>query len=283
MVTLMNKKKVIFLVVSVSVLFLLLGGALFGQALQNKNNAFRYYSIFTEVFDLVRNNYVEAVPSDQLMDGAFAGVTDAIDEFSYYVSPTQMAAYKTFNDIEDNGVGLIITKRFGYGYVIAPVPGSPAAKAGIERGDFIEKIDGQPTPKMAVWPIRNALRANKPVHVQVLRGGQTKRDEFTIQQAAFHPLAITTQQFGHVAYIKVPYFEKGTAAQFRAALENVRKSETRQLIVDLRGNAGGDIDEAIAAADELLTSGLITSVKGQKVESKQWQADRNTAYDGALE
>ena len=98
MVTLMNKKKVIFLVVSVSVLFLLLGGALFGQALQNKNNAFRYYSIFTEVFDLVRNNYVEAVPSDQLMDGAFAGVTDAIDEFSYYVSPTQMAAYKTFND-----------------------------------------------------------------------------------------------------------------------------------------------------------------------------------------
>src|SRR5437870_11625945 len=116
MVALMSKKKVIFLVASVSVLFLLLGGALFGQALQNKNNDFRYYSIFTEVFDLVRNNYVEAVPSDQLMDGAFAGVTDAIDEFSYYVSPTQMAAYKTFSDIEDNGVGLSVTKRFGYGF-----------------------------------------------------------------------------------------------------------------------------------------------------------------------
>ena len=279
----MNRKKLIFLVVSVAALFLLLGGALFGQAVQNKNNAYRYYSIFTEVFDLVRNNYVEAVPNDQLMDGAFSGVTDAIDEFSYYVAPTQMAAYKTFNDIEDNGVGLIVTKRFGYGFVIAPVAGSPAAKAGIERGDFIEKIDGQPTPKMAVWQIRNALRSSKPVHLQILRGGQTKRDDFTVQQASFHPLAITTQQFGHVSYIRVPYFEKGTAAQFRAALENVHKNDSRQLIVDLRGNAGGDVEEAIAAADELLTSGLITSLEGRKIEPKQWQADRNTAYDGALE
>src|SRR5947209_13880946 len=142
----MSKKKVVFLILSVAMLLSLLAGALFGQAAQ-KNTPFRYLSIFTEVFDLVRNNYVEQVPSDQLMDGAFSGVTDAIDEFSYYVPPTQMAAYKTFVDVEDNGVGLIVTKRFGYAFVIAPVAGSPAAKAGIERGDFIEKIDGQPTPK----------------------------------------------------------------------------------------------------------------------------------------
>src|SRR2546421_3681852 len=263
----MSKRKVIFLVLSVSVLLSLLGGALFGQAAQ-KNNSFRYYSIFVEVFDLVRNNYVEAVSADQLMDGAFAGVTDAVDEFSYYVAPGQMPTYKSFAEKppdEDNGVGLIVTKRFGYAYVIAPVAGSPAAKAGIERGDFIEKIDGQPTPKMAVWQIRNALHSSKPIHLQVLRGGQTKRDEFTIQQASFHPLAITTQQFGRVAYIKVPYFEKGTAQQLHAALEGVRKSGSRQLIVDVRGNAGGDVDEAVAAADELLSSGLITSIKGQKV------------------
>jgi len=282
MVALMSKKKVIFLTVSVAMLLSLLCGALFGQAAQ-KNNPFRYLSIFTEVFDLVRNNYVEQVSSDQLMDGAFAGVTDAVDEFSYYVPPSQIPAYRTFSDIEDNGVGLIVTKRFGYAFVIAPVAGSPAAKAGIERGDFIEKIDGQPTQRMAVWQVRNALRSSKPVHLQILRGGQTKRDDFTIQQQNFHPLAITTQQFGRVAYIKVPYFEKGTAAQLRSALENVRKSGSHQLIVDLRGNAGGDVEEAIAAADELLSSGLITSVAGRRAEAKRWQADRNTDYDGDLE
>ena len=119
----MSKKKVVFLSLSVALLLSLLGGALFGQAAQKSGGSYRYLSIFTEVFDLVRNNYVEAVPADQLMDGAFAGVTDAIDEFSYYVPPAQMAAYKNFTDTDDNGTGLIVTRRFGYAYVISAVPG----------------------------------------------------------------------------------------------------------------------------------------------------------------
>lgn len=282
MVEMMSKKKAAFLVISVALLVSLLGGAVFGQATQ-KNNVFRYLSIFTEVFDLVRNNYVEQVPPEQLMDGAFAGVTDAVDEFSYYVPPAQMAAYRNFTDVEDNGIGVIVTKRFGYGFVIAPVEGSPAAKAGLERGDFIEKIDGQPTAKMSVWQIRNALHSAKPVHLQVLRGGQTKRDEFNIQATPFHPVAITTQQMGSVAYIKIPFFEKGTAEQLKTELDKVRTAGTRKLIIDVRGNAGGNIDEAIACADELLTSGLITSVEGRKAEAHRWQADRNTDYDGELE
>ena len=277
----MSKKKAIFLSISGALLLTLIGGAVFGQVTQ-KSNVFRYLSIFTEVFDLVRNNYVEPVSSDQLMDGAFSGVTDAIDEFSYYVAPTQMNAYKNFADVEDNGVGLVVTKRFGYAYVISAVPGSPAARAGIERGDFIEKVAGQPTQKMAVWQVRTALRAPK-VEVQVLRGGQTKRDDFTIEQANFHPLMVTTQQFGNVAYIKIPYFEKGSAAQLKTALENVHKNGTRKLIIDVRGNAAGDVEEAITAADELLTSGLITSLEGRHIDAKRWQADRNTDYDGDVE
>src|SRR5438270_12579443 len=161
----MSKKKIAFLSLSVALMLLLIGGALFGQATQ-KNSPYRYLSIFTEVFDLVRNNYVEAVPSDQLLDGAFSGVTDAIDEFSYYVPPTQMASYKTFVEGDDNGTGLVITKRFGYAFVIAAVPGSPAAKAGIERGDFIEKIDGSGTQKMAGRPARSARATNNAVNLQ---------------------------------------------------------------------------------------------------------------------
>ena len=277
-----NKKRAFFFAVSVAVVFSLIGGALFGQATQ-RNSVFRYLSIFTEVFDLVRNNYVEAVSSDQLMDGAFNGVTDAIDEFSYYVPPGQMGAYHGDTENEDNPVGLVVTKRFGYAYVIAATPGSPAAKAGIERGDFIEKVDGKPTQKMAIWQVRNLMRSGKAVQLQVLRGGQTKRDEFTIQQVNYHPLALTTQQYGSVAYVKIPYFEKGTSAQLKAALDKVHANGTRKLIVDLRENAGGDIDEAITSADELLTSGMITSVEGRHIEAKRWQADRATDYDGAVE
>ncbi|HWW60720.1 MAG TPA: S41 family peptidase, partial [Thermoanaerobaculia bacterium] len=278
----MTKRKIAFLTLSVVLMISLLGGALFGQATQ-KNSVYRYLSIFSEVFDLVRSNYVENVPPDQLMDGAFSGVTDAVDEFSYYVAPSQMNAYKSFVDVEDNGVGLVVTKRFGYAYVVAAVDGSPAAKAGIERGDFIEKIDGTPTQKMAVWQVRNALRSGRSVKLQVLHNGQTKRDDFTVAPTNFHPLALKSETLSGVAYIKIPYFEKGTAAQFRSALEDIHKRGVRKLIVDVRGNAAGDVDEAIAAADELLTSGLITSLEGRRTEQKSWQADRATSYDGDVE
>jgi carboxyl-terminal processing protease len=278
----MTKKKIAFLTLSVALMILLLAGALFGQGTQ-KSNVYRYLSIFSEVFDLVRSNYVEQVSSEQLMDGAFSGVTDAVDEFSYYVPPAQMAQYKGFVDVEDNGVGLVVTRRFGYAYVISALPGSPAEKAGIERGDFIEKVNGTPTQKLAIWQLRNALRANGPVKLQVLHGGNTKRTEVTIQQAEFHPLALQSDTISGVGYVKIPYFEKGTAEQFRAALEDARKRGVRKLIVDVRGNAGGSVDEAIAAADELLTSGLITALEGRKVEAKRWQADRATSFDGEVQ
>lgn len=278
----MTKSKIAFLSISVALLLLLLGGAVFGQSSQ-KNNVYRPLSIFAEVFDLVRSNYVEPVQSDQLLEGAFTGVTDAVDEFSYYVPPAQMAAYRNFSEGDDNGIGLIVTKRFGYAFVMSTIPGSPAAKAGIERGDFIEKVDGQPTQKMAIWQVRSALDATKPLRLQILRGGQTKRDEFTLQRAQFHPLALTQQQLGGIAYIKIPYFEKGISLQLRSALDAIRKSGTRKLIIDVRNNAGGDVDEAIASADELLSSGLITSLEGRKVNARKWQADRATAFDGDVE
>lgn len=278
----MTKKRIAFLSLSVALMVTLLAGALFGQTTQ-KQNVYRYLSTFSEVFELVRNNYVEPVQNEQLMEGAFNGVTDAIDEFSYYVPPSQMNAYKGFTDVEDNGLGMIVTKRFGYAFVISPVKGSPADKAGLSRGDFIEAIDGQSTQKMAVWQIRTALNKNRPVKLQILRGGETKRETVTITPATFHPIAPTSETISGVAYVKLPYFEQGSAAQFRAALEDARTKNIRKLIVDLRGNAGGSVEEAILAADELLTSGLITSLEGRKVESKRWQADRNTAYDGEIQ
>jgi carboxyl-terminal processing protease len=278
----MTKKKIAFLSLSLALIVTLLSGAVFGQTSQ-KSNVYRYLSIFSEVFDLVRTNYVDETQSEKLMEGAFSGVTDAIDEFSYYVPPAQMAAYRKFVDVEDNGLGLVVTKRFGYAYVIAPLAGSPAETAGIDAGDFIEQIDGRSTTNMAAWQIRSALNQNRPVKLQILRGGQTERETVTVKPATFHPIAVEDDTLSGVAYVKIPWFEQGSAQQFRAALDAARARNARKLIVDLRGNAGGNVEEAITAADELLTSGLITAQEGRKIESKKWQADRATAYDGEIQ
>jgi carboxyl-terminal processing protease len=277
----MTKRRIAFLSLSAALLVLLVSGALFGQQSQ-RTNIYRYLSIFSEVLDLVRSSYVDQVSSDQLMDGAFSGVTDAIDEFSYYVPPAQMNAYKAFVDVDDNGVGLVVTKRFGYAYVISAVEGSPAAKAGVERGDFIERINGEATTRLAVWQVRNALRGDRPARLQILRNGQTRREEIVLSRADFHPVPLQKKEFGDVAYIGIPYFEKNTAAELREALQDVHKRGVKKLLIDLRGNAGGDVEQAIAAADELLAGGVITAQEGRKVQAKTWQADRETAYDGEV-
>lgn len=280
----MSKKRIAFLTLSFALMASLIGGALFGQATQKGNNSsiYRYLSTFSEVFDLVRSNYVDEVPSNQLLEGAFSGVTDAIDEFSYYVPPQQMAAFKQFVDVEDNSVGLVITKRFGYAFVVSAIPGSPAAAAGIERGDFIESIDGQSLQKLAQWQVRSTLAnaAKRPFKMQIIRGGQTKREVVTVQPAVFHPLNLGVKEYDTVAVVTLPFFDKGSSARFSDVLADLRKRGTKKLIVDVRGNAGGDVDEAVRAADLLLSGGTITSLHGRKLDAKRWDADKATSFDG---
>ena len=281
----MSKRRILFLSFSISLMLALVAAGLFGQAVQ-KDNLYRFLSIFTEVFSLARNNYVEDVRSDHLVDGAFAGVTDAIDEFSYYVAPAQMRDYGNYREDENgsNSVGLIVSKRFGYGFVIAPVEGSPAGEAGIEAGDFIERVDQQPTQKMSIWEIRKALQGSEGTKVQIslLRGGMSKRDEVTLIRRSYSAAPLKLQDRGSVAYVKIPTFRAGTAKQFREVLAQLENGRRDQLIVDVRGNAFGSVEEAVASADELLNSGVITSLSGRRVEPRKWEADDARAFGGDL-
>ncbi|MEO8217877.1 MAG: S41 family peptidase [Acidobacteriota bacterium] len=280
----MTKTKMAFMALSVAVMLSLVTAAVLGQPAK-QGSIYRYLSIFTEVFSLIRDNHVDNVSSDQLVEGAFNGVTDAVDEFSYYVPPALMAQYRTFVDDEENGIGLVVTKRYGFGYVIAPVAGSPAALAGIEAGDLIDQIDGKPTAKMAVWQIRKALQTEpgKTLALRIVRGGVTKRESLSVTRKSFQPPPPTPQYFGSVAYIKVPFFEKGAARQLADSLAAVEKSGKQKLIIDLRKNAGGSMDEAIEAADLLLGKGLITSVEGRRADARRWEADSAISYSGDVE
>lgn len=280
----MTKKKLAFLALSSALLVLLLSAAVFGQVAP-KDSIYRYLSIFTEVFSLVRGNYVDTVPQEQLIDGAFTGVTDAIDEFSYYITPGQMAAYRAVTQDETNRFGLVLSKRFGYGYVVAPVKGSIAEKNGIEAGDFIEKINGEPTNKMAVWQVRNAIStpSDKPLKLTVLHSGMSKRHEIQLTAAPFEVPLPTRVNHGDVVQLMVPYFGTGTTDRLESLLAEVREEGRKKVIVDLRGNAGGSLEEAVRSADLFLRAGAITSLAGKRVGAKKWTADEKTAYDGVLQ
>ncbi len=279
----MNGKRIAFLVVSITLMVTLLAGGVFGDSI-SKDNVYRHLSIFTEIFSLVRSSYVEDVEPDTLLAGAFDGLTDAIDEFSYYVPPAQMAAYRDYPEGETPGLGIVVSRRFGYGYVIAPIEGSPADAAGIESGDFIEQIDGKPTQKMALWQIRAALHgaAGSKTELVVLKGSMNKRETVTLERAAFAAPKPDFETKEGIGYIRIYAFGESTPADFAAALADAKKSGARQLIVDVRENADGSIESAIGSADLLLGKGTITAIKGRKVEAKSWTADAKTAWTGDL-
>jgi carboxyl-terminal processing protease len=280
----MTKKKITFFVLSTALLVSLLSAAMVAQ-MAPRDSLYRYLSMFTEVFALARSSYVEEVAPAQLMDGAFVGVTDAIDEFSYYVPPARLNGYSGAGEDVEERFGLNMTRRFGYGYVIASVKDSPADQAGIKAGDLVESIDGQTTGRMAIWEMRQALvrEDGAPVRLTILTTGMSKRNEVTIQPRPFAAPMPRLEMMEGIAYIRIPFFAKGTADAFGRMLDQLEADGSSRLIVDVRGNAGGDVLEAIASADLLLESGRITSLTGQRVENQDWNADSSVRYRGEVQ
>lgn len=279
----MNGKKLGFLVVSIALMVSLLAGGLFGQS-ASQDNIYRYLSIFTEVFSLVRSNYVEPVEEEKLIAGAFDGLTSAIDEFSYYVPPARMSSYRDYVQPETTGVGLVVSRRFGYGYVIAPLEGSPAEKAGIEAGDFIELIDGRPTQEMALWEIRSALHGEpgSKVEVSVLRGSMSKREKMSLERNRFEIPPPSLEVVEGIGVVRIPFFTAETPAQLRAVLGQASSQGVDKLIVDVRGNADGSVPAAIEAADLFLKEGTIATLTGRRAEERGWTADPASVWEGEL-
>ncbi|MGK2856358.1 MAG: S41 family peptidase [Thermoanaerobaculia bacterium] len=278
----MTTKKALFLLISVVAMLSLLAAGVLGQSLQ-KDNVYRHLSVFTEVMSIVNGNYVEEVSSDELLDGAFTGVTRAVDEFSFYVPPAEMAAFRK-SVAEDKLIdaGVLLSKRFGYAYVIAVREGSPAASAGLGPGDFIEKIGGTLTEKMAAWQVEAALRGAKDETrvLTVVHAGITKREEMKIVLTPAAPVEFVRKDFEGTPYLKVPEFGPDTPAELESFLGDARKQAAKMVLIDVRGNAGDDVESAVKCADMLLTKGMITSVVGRRAEAKSWSADRATLFDG---
>lgn len=277
----MNRKKLWFLAISVVLMSTVVAAGLFGQAAPS-DQLYRYLSIFTEVMSLVQNHYVDEVEPQRLVEGAFSGVTEAIDEFSYYVEPEQMAEHAKYLADERSELGLTVSKRLGFAYIVAVVPGSPAAEAGLESGSFIERVNGELTSDMPIWRIRQELRGSddQPVRLVVVGAGMEERQSYDIVAAPLERQPLALEELDRVAVIRVPSFQEGTAEEFGTLLQQLEEKKVRKIVVDLRQNATGTIEESIAAADVLLSAGTITTIQGRRIQDRSWEADRDSLYTG---
>jgi len=247
-----------------------------GRSVDDK--AYRALTVYSEVLEHIQRDYVDQPDIHQVTSGALHGLLDSLDPQSSYLSPLE---YKDYEDKSATPAkaeaGLALTKRFGYISVIATLPDSPAQKASLQIGDIIEKIGDFTTGQMGIEQA-NLLLSGDPgtiVKLSVIRSGKTEPQEIPITLEKLAPPKVVEDklQQGDVAYIHLSDLNAGTTRQLREDLEQFKHQGAHKLILDLRDCAFGQDADGIAAAQLFLSSGTITSLKGQTMTSVVSSAD----------
>jgi carboxyl-terminal processing protease len=263
-------------------LFLLLTAVLLGFCCQpvvaqeggtNAEADYRNLEILTDVLSLVRRSYVEEVDSQELIYGAVRGMLTTLDPHSSFLTPEMYEDMQAETQGEFGGLGIEITVRDGALVVVSPIEDTPADRAGMQAGDRIVQIDDQSTDGMDVMEAVKLLRGpkGKKVDILVRRQSQDRLVSFTIVRDIIQIESVKSRllEKGY-GYARLSQFQERTAEDLSRQLHSMREGseQFKGLVLDLRNNPGGLLDQAVAVANLFLKQGLIVYTEGREVEAK---------------
>lgn len=246
-------------------------------------DTYRQLNLFGDVFERVKNDYVREVKDGELVENAINGMLTSLDPHSGYLNPKLFADMQVSTRGEFGGLGLEVTMEDGLVKVISPMDGTPAARAGIKTGDMIATIDGMAIQGLTLMEALDKLRgpANSQVRITILRKGEKKPLEMTLTRAIIRVESVRFRQENDIAYIRITNFSEQTEDGLERAIDQTRSkigSRLRGIIIDLRNNPGGLLDQAIAVSDSFLDQGEIVSTRGRRPGDTQ----RYSARSGQL-
>jgi carboxyl-terminal processing protease len=273
-----NRSRLLFLLVSVAALASL-------RAVDSgagRDPATKALSVFSEVFSLTRSNYVDPTDSKSLLEGAYDGMTDALDPYSYYVPAASMSAYRSQQSSGALNPGLIVARRGGFPYVVGALPGSPAQKAGVQPGDLIHAVDGKNLRTAPLWKIRSELDGPEGTSVEVglFRVVEEKKITLKLRREKFTPPAAETRWEKDLAIVKVPALVPATAEVLARAIEEANRRGIDKLVVDVRGSIGSEVADAVPAASLFVGRGPVAKLVTRKVALKPLDATGERAWKG---
>jgi carboxyl-terminal processing protease len=272
-------KIVAFVLFSVAVIF----GGLFGNRLLALTDETRdLLRVYTDLVRISHESYGSEVTYKDLVHSSIQGMLRTLDPHTSFLSPDAYSNMRERQQESFHGLGILVGMRNGQLTVMTPIEGTPASRLGIRAGDVIDSIEGEPTDGMGLNEAVRRLKGPKGthVHITIVRVGLDEPLELTVtrdeipQNTVRYAYMITPE----TGYISLSDFSRGTGQEMAQALENLKTQGMKSLVLDLRGNGGGLLDQAIAVADLFLPDGAkIVETRGRTGDSFQdYSASRSS-------
>ncbi|MBN1958212.1 MAG: S41 family peptidase [Desulfuromonadales bacterium] len=250
------------------------GYAFCRQSSVNQADDYKNLEIFTDVLSLIRNSYVEDVQTQDLIYGAINGMLQTLDPHSSFLTPEMYEDMQADTHGEFGGLGIEITIKDHSLIVVSPIEDTPAYRAGIKAGDRIVKINDQLTQDIEIMQAVRLMRGPQgdPVTLTIERAGEKNLLVFTIVRAIIQIESVKSRLLeGHYGYVRLSQFQDRSAQDLKNHLQRLGSGERDSfsgLILDLRNNPGGLLDQAVAVADLFLEEGLIVYTEGRDEEAQ---------------
>jgi len=275
------RNKFLLIVLSTVLVFYAVVGGLLGRVTA-KEGAYTQLSVFNEVLSKIRSSYVEDPNLTEVMHGALRGLLESLDSYSTYLTPDEYSRYKKHKTNGNADVGLELSKEkiLGYVYVIHPIEGGPADKAGVKAGDVVESIEEFSTREISLIQAGYLLTGNigAPVKLKVLRRGKTEPLEISVTRDLVKIPPVKTNILDNkIGYLKVYQFTPGVSDEIRSKLQHLVKSGATKLVLDVRHCGGDEYEEGVKVANLFLDHGVITYTQGQKSPKREFVADPTKA------
>ncbi len=240
---------------------------------KNDTDTYRLLNLFGDVFERVRADYVEDIPDQDLIEAAIGGMLTSLDPHSNYLNAKSFRDMQVQTRGQFGGLGIEVTMENGLVKVVSPIDDTPAFRAGIEPGDLVSHLDGEPvmglTLAEAVEKMRG--RVGSDIKLTIRRSGREPFD-VSITRAIIKIKSVRSRNEGKVGYLRVTSFSEQTDKGVKEAMKKLSEEAGGKLdglVIDLRNNPGGLLDQAVAVSDVFLDKGEIVSTRTRQAEDTQ--------------
>ena len=242
-------------------------------------------NLFGEVFERVRADYVEKPDDAKLVEGAISGMITSLDPHSRYMNDAAWREMQETTQGEFGGLGIEVTMEDGLVKVVAPIDGTPAARAGIMSGDLVSQIDDEAVQGLTLEQAVNKMKgpANTKTRLTIIRKGADAPINVTITREIIHVRPVSYHiDGGNIGYIRISSFNEQASDELKKAIGDIMKQVPSQnlagYVLDLRNNPGGLLDQAVSVSSAFLPRGEVVSTRGRRPEETQ----RYAAHGGDL-